>query len=82
MKPKDIFSLAVRILGLIFLYHGLLALPSVVPLIFAGPPVGTFIGGILMVVWPLLVARWLLSGAPLVMRLAFPDKDSDDKPAA
>jgi hypothetical protein len=28
MKSKDIFQLAVRLLGLVFLYHGLQALPA------------------------------------------------------
>jgi hypothetical protein len=74
MKPKDIFSLAVRLLGLVFLYHGLSALPSVLSLI---PPssVGSFVNGIIMFAWPLVVAYWLLGGAPLLMCIAYPDAE-------
>jgi uncharacterized membrane protein len=72
MKTKDIFKLAVRLLGLVFLYHGLSALPAVIPLVRASG-IGQFILGLVMVAWPLLVAYWLLRGAPLLMNIAYPD---------
>jgi len=74
MKPKDIFGLAVRLLGLVFLYHGLSALPGIVSII---PPnsAGNFIGGIIMLGWPWVVAYWLLRGAPALVRLAYPDSE-------
>ena len=34
MKPRDIFKLAVRLLGLVFLYHGLISLPTLFTGIF------------------------------------------------
>jgi hypothetical protein len=72
MKPKDMFSLAVRILGLVFVYQGLLSLPGVTPMIFSGTLSNALMGAFTFA-WPLLVGRWLLRGAPLLMRMAFPD---------
>jgi hypothetical protein len=37
MNPRDLFLLAVRILGLVFLYHGLTALPTTVFGAWASP---------------------------------------------
>ncbi len=71
MNSKDIFSLAVRILGLAFLYRGLSALPIVLPTLFGG--FGNAIMCALTVGWPLLLAWWLLRGARLIMRIAYPD---------
>ena len=71
MKPKDIFGLAVRGVGLLFLYRGLSMLPTLIPTAFGGP--ATFFMAILMFGWPLLLAYWLLRGAPLIMRIAYPD---------
>jgi hypothetical protein len=72
MKPKDMFSLAVRILGLVFVYQGLLSLPGVTPMIFSGT-LSTALMGAFTLLWPLVVGYWLLRGAPLLMRIAFPD---------
>jgi hypothetical protein len=72
MKPRDLFGMATRILGLVFLYHGLSALPTVFPLFFSSGG-GNFIMGVLIVGWPLLVAQWLLRGAPFIQRLAYPE---------
>ncbi len=71
MKPKDILNLAIRILGLAFLYRGLSAIPIAPAALFGS--VGTAIMAVLTVGWPLLVAYWLLRGAPLLMRIAYPD---------
>lgn len=38
MKSKDIFRLAVRLLGLVFLYHGLQALPAALAQIIGSFP--------------------------------------------
>ncbi len=77
MKPKDIFGLIVRLLGLIFVYESAKQVPFAISNIFPG--FKTFSGiGILsaffMVGWPLAVAYWLLRGAPPVSRLAYPDE--------
>jgi hypothetical protein len=54
MKPKDIFGLAVRVLGLVFLYHGLEGIPALIIGIFGG--FSAALAMILSVGWPLLVA--------------------------
>ena len=79
MKSKDLFKLAVRLLGLVFLYHGLLGLPTLLQLIFFSAGSGNIIMSILMLAWPLLVAYWLLRGAPLLIRIAYPDADEPSK---
>ena len=81
MKPKDMFSLTVRLLGLVFVYHGLLAFPLAIGQISSTFPsavnqagsFGAFIGCVIIAVWPLLVAYWLLRGAPLIIRVAYPE---------
>jgi len=77
MKPrdifKDIFSLAVRLLGLVFLYLGLSA---VTPLLDFGAietaGKSDIITAILPIVFNLLVAWWLLGGG-LLIRRAYPE---------
>jgi len=76
MKPRDIFKLAVRILGLAFLYHALSALPTVIPMMLTSA-IGNFVIGLLMVVWPLALAWWLIGGAPLLTRRAYPEATED-----
>jgi len=78
MKPKDIFSLAIRLVGLFFVY---LAARNV-PVIWNSS--GTaFFSTILVVAFFLAVAWWLLGGAPLLMQRAYPEetKDETTKPA-
>ena len=77
MKPKDIFGLVVRLLGLIFLYEAAEKLPLALSATFPGfksiSGIG-FLSALFMVGWPLVVAYWLLRGAPPVSRLAYPDQ--------
>jgi hypothetical protein len=79
MKARDIFGLAVRLLGLVFLYFGLASLPMTIGqtltavldlptsfnngAIFSRPFTG---------LWPFIIALWLLYGAPPLMRIAYP----------
>lgn len=75
MNSKELFSLAVRLLGLGFVYHGLSALPAASTVVFAGLVGGSlsgFLYAIFTALWPLLVAYWLLRGAPLLMQIAYP----------
>jgi hypothetical protein len=72
MTSKDIFKLAVRLLGLGFLYHGLIGLPVAIPLFFSSAASNSF-AAVLMFGWPLLVSYWLLRGAPLLVRIAYPE---------
>ena len=77
MKPgdifKDIFSLAVRLLGLVFLYFGLSAVP---PLLDYGAietaGKGDILSAILPMVFNLAVAWWLIGGG-LLIRRAYPE---------
>jgi hypothetical protein len=72
MKSKDIFLLAVRLLGLIFLYHGLMSLPTVMQLFFTKVP-ANYVIGVLLAAWPLAIAWWLIGGARLLMDRAYPE---------
>lgn len=71
MKPKDILLLAIRLLGLVFLYHGLMILSDLVPVLFAGNILRGVVPILWMAGWRLCIARWLLGGAPLLMHIAF-----------
>lgn len=76
MKPRDILKLALQILGLVFLYHGLQALPGGFAQLWRAIPSLNFddiFTTFAMVGWPLLIAYWLLRGAPLIMGIAYPD---------
>jgi len=75
MKPKDIFNLALRLIGLAFLYQGLVAVPSAImnfcP-VFPHFQFRTLLPSAVLIGWPLAVAWWLIRGAPWLMRLAYP----------
>jgi len=73
MKPRDLFKLAVRILGLIFLYHGL----SSVPVLFQGifGSTSNAIGFIFMIGWPLIVGFSLLKFAPMFTEFFYPKSE-------
>jgi|JI6StandDraft_1071083.scaffolds.fasta_scaffold768275_1 hypothetical protein len=89
MKPQGILQLAIRLLGLVFLYQGLQTLPvavgafcAAVPSLFSTPlsdNVVRIFAGFLMIGWPLAVAYWLLRGAPLIMRIAYPETPAGPK---
>jgi hypothetical protein len=82
MKPQDILKLAVQLLGLVFLYNGLQTLPTAVIQFCAVVPnmnLGSMLPSLVMSGWPLAVAYWLLRGAPLIMRTAYPDPPVDTK---
>lgn len=70
---KDIFGLAVRLLGLVFLYFGLNA---VLPILDLGAietaGKGDILSAILPVIFNLAVAWWLMGGGVLIRR-AYPD---------
>jgi len=79
MKTRDLFGLAVRLLGLLFFYKGLEALPMTIrhsldallrlPASFND---GSIIAWPFMGLWPFAVAVWFLYGAPPLMRIAYP----------
>ena len=82
MKPKDILQLAVRLLGLVFLYQGLQTLPMAVIEFCSAVPsfaVRIMFSSLVMAGWPLAVAYWLLRGAPHILRIAYPDAPAGTK---
>ena len=72
MTPKTVFVLAVRILGLVFLFRGLLALPEILS-IFSTGSFRSSLSIIIMIAWPLALAFWLIRGAPLLVSIAYSD---------
>jgi len=83
MKPRDILNLAVRLLGLVFLYQGLQALPPAAIQFcsaISNMNSGGILGCLVMAGWPLLVSYWLLRGAPLILRIAYPDASASTEP--
>jgi Na+-transporting methylmalonyl-CoA/oxaloacetate decarboxylase gamma subunit len=89
MKPKDIFGLAVRLLGLYFLYLALSAVGQMLSSdVFESPDRGDILTGLWPVLFYLVVAVWLMSGG-FLGRLAYPEPrksilslSSDAKPAS
>ena len=82
MKPKDIFALAVRLLGLVFLYLGLKAVTPLLDLeSFESPDAsgGDIVNALLPVAFNLAVAWWLLGGRLLVRR-AYPETRMNREP--
>jgi hypothetical protein len=73
MKPRDLFKLAVRILGLIFLYHGLMSVPVLFQGIYSS--FRNAIGMIIAVGWPLVVAFALLGFADRFTDFFYPKSE-------
>jgi len=77
MKPRDIFKgifgLAVRLLGLVFLYFGLSAVPPLLDLgALETAAKSDIITAVLPIVFNLAVAWWLIGGGWLIRR-AYPE---------
>lgn len=81
MKPHDIFSLALRLAGLIFLYHGLAGLPG--GLFRTLDRMSTVsdwvtVQNLISLLWPFVMASWFLRGAKRVLLLAYPYASTND----
>ena len=73
MKPRDIFGLAVRLLGLFFLYLGLRAIPPMLDFwAIETADKSEIINAILPMIFNLVVAWWLIGGGLLIHR-AYPE---------
>ena len=70
MTPRNLFKLAVRILGLVFLYQGLMIIPQLFAVIF-DHVINSFMM-IPMIVWPMVVAFCLLGFAPKITDFFYP----------
>lgn len=80
MKAPQLFALALRLTGLIFLYFALGGLPGGlfklldhVMAFKVWNAIQTLIG----IIWPFILAWWFLRGAPLVMQLTYPNEPRD-----
>lgn len=72
MKPRDIFGLAVRLLGLLFLYFGLRAVMPLLDIeLIENSDKTDLIDGLMPVVFNLAVGWWLLGGG--LVRRAYPE---------
>lgn len=70
MTPRNLFKLAVRLLGLVFLYDALMFFPTLFAGIF-----GSGINALLMILmfaWRLMVAYCLLRFAPQITEKFYP----------
>jgi hypothetical protein len=84
MKPREIFGIAVRIVGLIAILIGLYYLATGAFLLFAADGRLRSYGSVIWVVPAggialLLVGIYFLRGAAAVIYFAYPHDDSDDK---
>jgi hypothetical protein len=78
MKPRDIFGLAVRLLGLFFLYLAMKAFTQLLDWdLLQNPDKTDLINDVLPLAFDLLVAAWLIHGG-LIIRWAYPESS---KPA-
>jgi ABC-type sulfate transport system permease component len=71
MKPRDIFGLILRLMGLLFIYNALDKVPLAISSLRASFGMGLYTT-LMIVVWPLLIAFWLFRGAPPISRMAYP----------
>ncbi|HEV2455944.1 MAG TPA: hypothetical protein VGY98_16895 [Verrucomicrobiae bacterium] len=77
MKPKDIFGLAVRLLGLVFLYFGLRAVIPMLDLeLIENPDKSDIINGLMPVVFNVAIGWWLLGGG--LVRRAYPEPKTSE----
>ena len=92
MNYREIFGLAVRLLGLWFLFRGLAGLPNQLALFlrsilgFLGNGMdptyaGTAFAHLLSAAWSLAVAYALFRGAPCLIRMTYPDAAAKPDPA-
>ena len=74
MKAKDLFGLAVRLIGLVFLYQALASIPMALTSVF---PNFTYfyprniLPSLITVGWPLALAFGLIRGAGFIIRFAY-----------
>src|SRR5436190_7995850 len=82
MKSRDVFGVAVRIIGLIFLYQALSTVPTAVASVCPVFPHFYFrnlLPSLFLIGWPLLISMWLVGGAPWLMRRAYPQSDEGER---
>jgi hypothetical protein len=83
MKAPQLFGLALRVMGLIFLYDALSGFPGGFFKLIAhltAFKVWSAIEIIAGTLWPLALALWFLRGAPWLMQLTYPSESRDSTP--
>ena len=80
MKPRDIFLLVVRLLGVLFLYRGIEAFPNglgqTLQYLWKDEYL-SMLAAALYTAWPLAVAWWLIGPRALqLVRMAYPEVDA------
>lgn len=81
MKTKKLFGLAVRIMGLFFLYRGINLGPALADGLAKSFGSGEVAGvwETIKTAWPIFVGLYLVRGAPVLLHWAFPvEKTSTD----
>jgi hypothetical protein len=75
MKAKEIFGLAVRLLGLFFIYLAARELP----VLFTQPADKTVVQILLTAAFFAGVGWWLIGGAPLLLKRAYPEANKQQQ---
>jgi hypothetical protein len=76
MKPKDIFSLAIRLLGLFFIAVAAKSAPMIW---MAAERDSVSVPAIITTAFFVAVAWWLLGGATILQHRAYPDDGKETK---
>lgn len=80
MNSRDLFQLAVRLLGLVFMYHGVMSLAGFCGVIYAtiqAQSIFLLIQGLVVAGLPLAAGYWCVCGAGPLMQVAYPEPAKD-----
>jgi hypothetical protein len=83
MKVRDIVETAIRLVGVVFLYNALNAVPAAIANfcpIFPHLNFRTLFPSAILVGWPLLIGYYMVRGAPWLMRRAFDQRPATSTP--
>jgi hypothetical protein len=75
MKPREIFHLSIRLLGLFFVAFGCFNAPIASQMIMTNQ----WAFGLFVLIFPFIVARWLLGGGEPIMRIAYPSENPNEE---
>jgi hypothetical protein len=76
MTARDLFQLAVQLLGLAFLYHGILGFPSYLGVLytaFGAHSLFAILQAIVSAGLPLIAGYWCVRAENPLVRLAYPE---------
>lgn len=83
MKPKDIFGLVIRLLGIYFFYLAAIGLPNIWRFLFMPGRISwrLLFDSLFVVAWQAAIAWWLVRGAPPISQWAYPSEKDDKGPS-